>query len=82
MDYKEQAEKKLYAADFDKYSLPDISKVKIPDSDAEGKIFTFLQAVGNPYLFRVSDTGVHVSFSGKSGDTLQQRVCNLLSKSI
>ena len=45
-------------------------------------IFAFLQAVRNPYLFRVGDIGVHVTFSGKNGDTLQKRVCNLLSKSI
>lgn len=82
MDYKEQAEQQLHSANFDKYALPDISDVKIPDSDSEGKIFAFLQAVKNPYLFRVGDIGVHVTFSGKNGDTLQKRVCNLLSKSV
>ena len=82
MDYKEQAEKQLHSADFDKYSLPDISDFKIPDGDSESKIFAFLQTVQNPYLFRVGDIGVHVTFSGRNGDTLQKRVCNLLSKSI
>lgn len=82
MDYKEQAEKQLHSADFDKYALPDIADVKIPDADSESKIVAFLQAVKNPYLFRVGDIGVHVSFSGGNGDTLQKRVCNLLSKSI
>ncbi|MCI9267918.1 DUF6870 family protein [Oscillospiraceae bacterium 44-5] len=82
MDYKEQAEKQLHSEDFDKYALPDISEVKIPDADSERRIFAFLQAVRNPYLFRVGDIGVHVTFSGKNGDTLQKRVCNLLSKSI
>lgn len=82
MDYKEQAEKQLLAANFDKYSLPDISDVVIPDSDPKSKISAFLQNVANPYLFRVGDIGVHVSFSGSPGDTLQKRVCDLLSKSI
>lgn len=82
MDYKEQAEKQLHAADFDKYALPDIAGFRIPDTDSESKIAAFLQAVQNPYLFRVGDIGVHVSFSGRNGDTLQKRVCNLLSKSI
>lgn len=82
MDYKEQAEKQLHSADFDKYSLSDISDLKIPDGDSRCKICAFLQAVKNPYLFRVGDIGVHVSFSGRNGDTLQELVCNLLSKSI
>lgn len=82
MDYKEQAKQQLLSADFDKFSLPDISDVKIPDSDSESRIFAFLQAVKNPYLFRVGDIGVHITFSGRNGDTLQKRVCNLLSKSI
>ena len=82
VNYKEQAEKQLHSADFDKYSLPDISDFKIPDSDSGSKIFAFLQFVKNPYLFRVGDIGVHITFSGKNGDTLQRRVCNLLSKSI
>lgn len=82
MDYKEQAEQQLHSAEFDKYALPDISDFQIPDSDSESKIAAFLQAVRNPYLFRVGDIGVHVAFSGRNGDTLQKRVCNLLSKSI
>lgn len=82
MDYKAQAEQQLRSAEFDKSTLPDISEIVIPNSDSEGKMVAFLQAVGNPYLFRVGDIGVHVSFSGKAGDTLQKRLCNLLSKSI
>lgn len=82
MDYKEQAERQMHSADFDKYSLPDISGLEIPDDGSEGRICAFLQAVRNPYLFRVGDIGVHVAFSGRNGDTLQKRVCNLLSKSI
>lgn len=82
MNYKEQAENQLYASDFDKYQLSDISAITIPDGDSRSKMRSFLQVVSNPYLFRVGDIGVHVSFSGSAGDTLQKRVCNLLSKSI
>ncbi len=82
MDYKEQAEQRLRAADFDKYTLPDLSGVALPDGNPQAKISAFLRAVGNPYLFRVGDIGVHVSFSGKYGDTLQGRICRLLSESI
>lgn len=82
MNYKEQAETRLYAADFDKDRLPDISQISIPDLDSKSKMAVFLQAVGNPYLFRVGDTGVHISFSGRNGDTLQRRVFHLLSESI
>jgi len=82
LDYKSQAEEQLLAEDFDKYKLPDISGIVIPDSDPKARIAAFLQAVGNPYLFRVGDIGVHVSFSGSHGDTLQRRVCRLLLKTI
>ncbi len=82
MDYKEQAEQRLRAADFDKYKLPDISGVVLPDGGPEAKMRAFLRAAGNPYLFRVGDICVHVSFSGRNGDTLQGRVRRLLSESI
>ena len=82
MNYKSQAENQLCSEGFDKYSLPDITGISIPASDAKTKISTFLQAAGNPYLFRVGDIGVHVVFSGKNGDTLQKRICHLLSESI
>jgi len=82
LDYKWQAEQQLQSTEFDKNKLPDILGITIPDSGPEAKMCAFLQAVGNPYLFRVGDVGVHVSFSGKTGDTLQQRFCNLLLKSI
>jgi len=82
LDYREQAERRLHAADFDKYELPDLSGVVIPDGGSKAGMLSFLRAVGNPYLFRVGDIGVHVSFSGKYGDTLQKRVCALLAKSI
>jgi len=82
LNYKAQAEKRLQSKGFDKYELSDISNVSIPNSDPKDKIAAFLQAVGNPYLFRVGDIGVHVSFSGQDGDTLQKRVSALLTKFI
>lgn len=82
MNYKSQAENQLRSECFDKYSLPDITGISIPGSDGKTKMSAFLQAAGNPYLFRVGDIGVHVVFSGENGDTLQKRICHLLSKSI
>lgn len=82
MNYKAQAETRLCSASFDKSLLPDITEISIPDADEQTKIEGFLRAVGNPYLFRVGDIGVHVVFSGAAGDSLQQRICRLLSKSI
>ena len=82
MNYKRQAEHQLSSEDFDKNILSDIAGFSIPDGDAKTKICTFLKAAGNPYLFRVGDIGVHVVFSGENGDTLQKRICRLLSKSI
>lgn len=82
MDYKSQAEMQLHSDSFDKSLLPDITEISIPNTDAQTKIEDFLKAVGNPYLFRVGDIGVHVVFSGTAGDSLQQRICRLLSKSI
>lgn len=82
MDYKNQAERQLRAAGFDKEGLSDIAGISIPDGDPRAKIDAFLRAAGNPYLFRVGDVGVHVVFSGKAGDTLQGRICHLLSQSI
>lgn len=82
MSYKSQAENQLHSENFDKYSLSDITGISIPAGDGQTKISAFLQAAGNPYLFRVGDIGVHVVFSGENGDTLQKRICRLLSKSI
>lgn len=82
MNYKSQAERQLRAEGFDKNSLSDITGISIPDGDPKARIAAFLRAAGNPYLFRVGDVGVHVVFSGESGDTLQGRICRLLTQSI
>ena len=82
MNYKDLAAIQLKSDTFDKQQLPDITGISLPDSDAKAKMVTFLQFVNNPYLFRVGDIGVHVVFSGHRGDTLQNRVCKLLTESI
>lgn len=82
MNYKTHAETQLRSVSFDKRLLPDITEISIPDADAQTKIEDFVKAVGNPYLFRVGDIGVHVVFSGTTGDSLQQRIGRLLTKSI
>ena len=82
LNYKSEAENKLHSEGYDKYSLPDITGVCIPAGDRKTRMNSFLRAAGNPYLFRVGDIGVHVVFSGENGDTLQKRICHLLSKSI
>ena len=82
MDLKRQADQQLQRADFIKYELPDITGISLPNAGPQAKARAFLRAAGNPYLFRVGDIGVHVAFSGETGDTLQDRMCRLLSKSI
>lgn len=81
-DYKTLAKQKLHSKNFNKDSLVDISAISIPTGDTESKMSVFLQEIGNPYLFRVGDIGVHVLFSGKEGDSLQKRVYNLLAMTI
>lgn len=44
----------------------------------EDIVISFVDAVKNPYLFRVGSIGVHVTYSGNTGDTLQRRIHNLL----
>lgn len=80
MNYKDMADAQLRSAAFDKRQLPDIAGIALPDSDAGTKMAAFLQAAGNPYLFRVGEVGVHVAFSGGPGDTLQGRLCRLLGR--
>lgn len=63
--YKEDADRLLHEATFDKYSLPDLSSFSVScTTDPSEKFTQFLSYVKNPYLFRVGDIGVHVSFSG------------------
>ena len=82
-DYKQTAKDILSAASFNKYELPDISEYTFSNTnDEKAKMASFLHFVKNPYLFRVGDVGVHVVFSGKSGDTLQSHICNLLASKL
>ena len=78
--YKEDADRLLHEATFDKYSLPDLSSFSVScTTDPNEKFTQFLSYVKNPYLFRVGDIGVHVSFSGKPGKTLQDSMLKILS---
>jgi hypothetical protein len=79
LDYKKEAAEKLRSQSFRKEELPDISGISLAESDEKVKIQKFLDTVKNPYLFRVGDIGVHVVFSGQSGDSLQAHIRNLLS---
>ena len=82
MNYKDLADRQLKSDTFDKQQLPDITGLSLPSRDAKAKMAAFLQATGNPYLFRVGEICVHVVFSGKPGDALQNHICKLLTNSI
>ena len=78
--YKEDADRLLHEATFDKYSLPDLSSFSVScTTDPSEKFTQFLSYVKNPYLFRVGDIGVHGSFSGEPGKTLQDSMLKILS---
>lgn len=79
VDLKQAAQEMLTAPTFDKYSLSDVSGCRILGEDEGAKMRSFLSMVGNPYLYRVGDIGVHVVFSGHRGDSLQAHICNLLA---
>lgn len=77
---------RLSAADFDlnnKASLVDIKTVNINTAlNKSDRISKYINAVNNPYLFRVGDTAVRVRYgNGKENNTLQDSVVNILSSS-
>lgn len=78
LNYEKAADEMLAATSFNKYDLPDVSEYSCPEGDEQEKIRSFLRFVKNPYLFRVGDIGVRVTYSGCDGDTLQSHICNLL----
>lgn len=78
--YKEDANRLLHEATFDKYSLPDLSSFSVSRmTDPSEKFTQFLGYVKNPYLFRVGDIGVHVTFAQEPGKTLQDSMLKILS---
>ena len=59
--YKEDADRLLHEATFDKYSLPIYHLFPFLARQIQAKsLRQFLSYVKNPYLFRVGDIGVHV----------------------
>ena len=78
--YQEDAYRLLHESEFDKYSLPDLSAFSMSHTPNQGEKFRqFLDYVRNPYLFRVGDIGVHVTFAQEPGKTLQNSMVKILS---
>ena len=61
-------------------ALPDLAQIQVnPALPVQERIQRFIADVGNPYLFRVGDTVVHVRYSAQP-TTLQERLTYLASK--
>ena len=61
-------------------TLPDLTQIQInPALPIQERIQRFIAEVGNPYLFRVGDTVVHVRYSAQP-TTLQDRLTHLASR--
>ena len=66
----------------DKTKLVDISTVQIDQSKPrEIRMKEFLRQIRNPYLFKVRDVIVEVSFR-KNGSTLQKAIENLIMENL
>lgn len=62
--------------------LKDISTVVIDkDKSVEERIYSFIEQIGNPYLFKVGKMPVKVNFSQKA-TTIQGCLENLFTKNI
>ena len=56
--------------------LVDIKKLRIDDTlDKPDRMLRYLNAVENPYRFRVGDTVVNISFA-ENGSVLQEALAN------
>ena len=75
---KESALHYLSSPAFNKNTLVDITEIHVRSEPDGDKMKAFVDAVKNPYLFHVGSIGVHVTYSGNTGDTLQRRIHNLL----
>ena len=75
---KESALHYLSSPAFNKNTLHDITEIHVRSESDGDKMKAFVDAVKNPYLFRDGSIGVHVTYSGNTGDTLQRRIHNLL----
>ena len=60
--------------------LVDISTISVDKSKPKiEKIFDFMDQIGNPYLFKVGNIGVRVSFKS-TGPTMQEKLEDFFSK--
>lgn len=80
--FQQTARETLNAPTFDRASLVDLAGYTVSGADARARMRDFLEFVGNPYLFRVGEVGVHVEFSGKDGDSLQDHILKLLTSEL
>lgn len=61
-------------------NLPDLAQLVVnPALPVQERVARFIADAGNPYLFRVGDTVVHVRYSSQSA-TLQERLVQLACK--
>ena len=61
-------------------ALPDLTQIQVNTAlPVRERIQRFIADIGNPYLFRVGDTIVHVRYSPQPA-TLQERLIHLASK--
>lgn len=61
-------------------NLPDLAQVQVNTAlPVRERLRRFIADVGDPYLFRVGDTVVHVRYSTQSA-TLQERLIHLASQ--
>ena len=72
--------KKLQSADIeacDKNSLTDINNIKIEaDQQMVDKINSFVEHIGNPYLFKVGEIAVKVEYEG--GTSFNKAFANII----
>ena len=60
--------------------LPDLAQIQINSAlPIQDRIQRFIADIGNPYLFRVGDTVVHVRYSAQP-ISLQDRLTQLASR--
>lgn len=70
--------KNISIKDCDKSTLTDILSVKIDSYKSKSeKLIDYIAQVKNPYLFRLGDLAVKVTFD-EGGKTLQEKVENLI----
>ena len=60
--------------------LVDIRDVKVDKSKSQiEKLLDFIEKIKNPYLFKVGDIAVKISFSDSNTQSFQQKMENIIS---